>query len=378
MATRESEPEVWEELMPGVRLKKVELTGTNENPMPEFRQWAQFSWSGFVTSSWAQFAPARLAWVKIGDGECSPGLELGLRSLRVGEKGTIECEPRFAFGSSGRPAAREGDMAVDANTAVSFVVEIKALGTESMDPSALAPPERIVEGERKRQSGNENCTYADYERAARCYGAALKAVDGLLGVLEEKEALETVARLIIDCGNNLAFTYIKLGNHAKAEAACISVLQGDPSNPKALYRAGVAAMHQTKFVEARLALQKLLALEPENVSCKTQLRELARREKKYKEKEKKVASRMSAAMFGDDASGHAESKEPAAIATGVRDDQQGSETNEGALPQGTTEAAPAGDLPQGTTESKGAVWPQRWYIAGAALVAALAWGLSWA
>ena len=79
---------------------------------------------------------------------------------------------------------------------------------------------------------------------------------------------------------------------------CIDNLHNHES--KALYRGGVAAMHQDKFEEARLALGRLLELDPENKAGLSQRRELQRREALYTAKEAKMMKAMGANMFGGD------------------------------------------------------------------------------
>ena len=51
-------------------------------------------------------------------------------------------------------------------------------------------------------------------------------------------------------------------------------------------------MCQDKFVESRLALDQLLAIDPENAAALKQLRALDRRENQYRLKEKKVMKLM--------------------------------------------------------------------------------------
>ena len=287
-----------ETIMPGVTLARGDDSLGKGEP-PEFRQWVKFQWAGRASESSTVFVSSREAWAKIGDGDVCPGLELALRSLKAGVSAVVHCEARFAFGSLGRPAVAPGDGDVPPETAVSF--EIKVLELGSADPvGAMGIKERVVEAERKRQIGNDHFKYKDYHKAAQAYGASLKAVDGALSEAEPGDEQAAILKLMIDGGNNLAAVFIKQGEHAKAEGACIAVLEADPDNLKALYRAGVAAMHQTKYEESRLAFSRLLCLDPENREGGRQYREMRAREKQYHDKEKRMAARMSQLVVGKD------------------------------------------------------------------------------
>lgn len=89
-----------------------------------------------------------------------PALELGLRSLRKGESGLVRCEPRFAFGAAGRPAALEGDAVLPPDSHVEFRVRVIELGVAG-EPG---PAEQLEEGQRKRSLGNFHFQYFDFEK----------------------------------------------------------------------------------------------------------------------------------------------------------------------------------------------------------------------
>jgi len=143
----------------------------------------------------------------------------------------------------------------------------------------------------------------------------LKAIDGVLeGGEVSSDFTSQVYGLMVDAGNNLAASCLKLKQYLNAENACIAVLSVSPENHKALYRAGISAMNQTKFKEARLALEKLLSLDVDNVAAKKQLRELGRRESKYREDEKALFKTMGQSMFSESSRSAAEASPPTVAA----------------------------------------------------------------
>ena len=287
-----------EELMPGVVLKRFATPETSATTVcPEFRQWAQCAVAGYTAASGELFAPRRSQWARVGDGDVCPGIELALRGMVVGQRARLECAARFAFGTKGRPAVLEGDRALPPDSDVLFVVELLALGN-ALPAGSLSTEQRIEEAQRKRENGNNFFAYHDHTKSTQCYGAALKALDGLAADIDPEDPQFAVAvKLMIDCGNNLAMAYIKLSDYKKAEGACIAVLQIEGGNLKALHRAGIAARMQDKFKESHLAFEKLLSLDPGNRAAERELLALRRREKEYHAKEAKMMKQMGALMF---------------------------------------------------------------------------------
>jgi tetratricopeptide (TPR) repeat protein len=255
------------------------------------------------------------------------GIELGVRALGLGEKGILTCGSRFAFGDIGRPIRNESvDMMVlPPDTDVEIELEVLELGSDKQ-VGGMEDDERIEECRKKKQIGNDCFEYCDYGRSTRAYSAALKAVDGLLEnyqgeevgdssntknesapidatsssttLSNKQEKFKVVLKLMVDCGCNIAAAYLRLKEYNKAESSCIAVLQVDANNLKALYRGGIASMHQHKFVEANMAFKMLLEMDPDNKEAQLKFKELQKREKLYKDKEKQIAKKMGANMFG--------------------------------------------------------------------------------
>lgn len=141
--------------------------------------------------------------------------------------------------------------------------------------------------------------------AARCYAASMKALEGIFEAQEGGEADEVpeevrreALALAVNCGNNMAATQLKLGAPKQAEEACVSVLEMDPNNVKALYRAGFATMQQHRFDEAKMAFNRALEIDPGNKAVVKGLIELKAQVQAYKSKEAKIAQKMSQKLLG--------------------------------------------------------------------------------
>ncbi|CAM9298962.1 unnamed protein product [Pylaiella littoralis] len=216
--------------------------------------------------------------------------------MRVGQQCVIRCESRFAYGPDGCPATRSGDADLPPNSDIE--VWIKLLGVLSnTSVSDMTPEETIAEGERKKMVGNGHFERTAYKKALRAYTSAANTIAGLEFPNEDTDAFLEARQLRIDCGNNIATTCVRLGDLQKAEEAAVGVLDLDPINVKALFRAGQVSSLQSNFVEARLALQKASSLNPDSKEIQAELGRLSARIKSYKAKRQAMQEKMGQSLF---------------------------------------------------------------------------------
>lgn len=107
---------------------------------------------------------------QIGEGDCYPGLELGLRHSREGETLLIRCSSRFAFGSQGRlydistmankPFADLPVGTVPPDTDIEYEVVVHA----QLHPNALNPTMQSRYEQRTANVTNEEGAVAVYNR----------------------------------------------------------------------------------------------------------------------------------------------------------------------------------------------------------------------
>lgn len=220
----------------------------------------------------------------------SPGLELALRHMKAGEKCLVRCETRFAYGPDGCPATQPGDKDLPPDANVELSVEL--LEVLSTTPLAnMMPVEKIVEFNRRKAMGNGHYARKDFRRALRSYLSVLSSLSGADFSSTADKASEA-RQLQIDCGNNLAMVYTRLGDLERAKEAAVDVLVLDPANTKALFRAGQISSRQGNFAEAKTALRKALEGNPESKEVKAELGRLASRVKAYKDKKQAIRETM--------------------------------------------------------------------------------------
>ena len=216
--------------------------------------------------------------------------------MRVGEQCIIRCESRFAYGPDGCPATKEGDVDLPPNSDIE--VRIELFGVQSTKPGPdTSPEETIAEGERKKVVGNGHFERAAYKKALRAYTSAANTVAGVEFPDESAKAFREARQLRIDCGNNIATTCVRLGELEKAKEAAVGVIELDPDNAKALFRAGQVSCLQSNFNEARLALKRALELNPASKEIKAELQRLSTRVKAYKEKRQTMEESMARNLF---------------------------------------------------------------------------------
>lgn len=228
----------------------------------------------------------------------SSAVELGLRHMRVGEQCIIRCESRFAYGPDGCPATKEGDADLPPNSDIELRIELLGVQSTKSVPD-MSPEEIIAEGERKKLVGNGHFESAAYKKALRAYTSAANTVAGVEFPNEGASAFRDARQLRIDCGNNIATTCVRLGDLEKAKEAAVGVLELDPDNAKALFRAGQVSSLQSNFTEASLALKRALELNPSSREVQAELQRLSARVKAYKSKRQAMEETMGRNLFAE-------------------------------------------------------------------------------
>ncbi|CAM9720843.1 unnamed protein product [Ascophyllum nodosum] len=216
--------------------------------------------------------------------------------MRGGEKCLIRCESRFAYGPDGCPPTRPGDKNVLPDANIEILVELlEVLSTTPLSEMTLG--EKIAEGQRKKAVGNDKFARTAYKQALRSYTSACNVIADVALPNEESEVFRQARQLRIDCGNNMATTCVRLGELEKAKDATVGVLELDPDNTKALFRAGQVSSLQSNFVEAKLALRRALDLNPESKEIQAELRRLLIRIKAYNAKKQTMQEAMGRSLL---------------------------------------------------------------------------------
>lgn len=211
--------------------------------------------------------------------------------MQEGQQSLIRCESRFAYGPDGCPSTKPDDKDVPPDADIEVLVELlQVLSTTPL--SGMSLEEKVAEGQRKKAIGNEHFARKAYKNALRSYTSACNAIADAEIPDKESNVFIEARQLRIDCGNNIAISCVHLGELEKAKNATVEVLELDPVNTKALFRAGQVSSLQSNFVEANLALRKALELNPKSREIQAELRLLLERTKAYKTKKHNMQEAM--------------------------------------------------------------------------------------
>lgn len=85
---------------------------------------------------------------------------------------------------------------------------------------------------------------------------------------------------------------MQVKQYREALSACENVLQKDPDNVKALYRAGRVLSHIGELEDAVSRLQKALSLSPQDKTIQTELKRTFKKKELALKKEKEMYRRM--------------------------------------------------------------------------------------
>eukprot|EP00126_Sphaerothecum_destruens_P002549 Sdes_comp15980_c0_seq2m5136 len=178
---------------------------------------------------------------RLGEGQVIRGWDDGILSMKVGEVAELHCHPEYAYGDAGAPPKIP--------PGATLIFQVRLVGFEE---GLSRPEKRIANVEQRKLKGNALLKNAEYDMAAMEY---LEAID----VLEEMDHNElnqpNAFNLRISLYTNCSLALLKDAKLSRCIQICKKGLKFAPSNPKLLYRLGVAYMESH---ESSLAIQSLL------------------------------------------------------------------------------------------------------------------------
>ena len=147
----------------------------------------------------------------------------------------------------------------------------------------------IAEAQTLKDSGNVLYNAKNYTGARERFLEALAKI----GFEATTMAMEDELRVLyVSCYNNIAACYLQEKNYERVSYFCEEALKRDPKNPKALYRLGIAKMNLKDFNEAKVELEKALALAPNDSLIKNALAQLKNTRNQYNLREKEKFKQM--------------------------------------------------------------------------------------
>merc|ERR1712087_725438 len=155
-----SEPAVAIDLVgDGGVLKQIQQAG--RGPMPQRGAMVEVHYDGTLTSSGVRFDSSRERGktfkFKLGEGRVIGGWEVGVSSMRVGEKAVLTCAPQYAYGEKGIPPT------IPPSSTLEFEVELLAFEASAAEartfaddnPNAARTPTQIQQAYERRMAVKE-------------------------------------------------------------------------------------------------------------------------------------------------------------------------------------------------------------------------------
>ncbi|XP_068131417.1 peptidyl-prolyl cis-trans isomerase FKBP8-like [Hyperolius riggenbachi] len=249
--------------------KKILKPGFGEKPLPG--QEVTVYIMGILEDGSLVEKDPKLTFV-LDDGDVIQALELGVRSMHLGEVSFLLTNGLYAFGLLGRDPDIPSDASLMYKLALIKVRDKPSLGV-------LTTADRICLANQKRECGNFHYEREEYRSAMHSYSQALSFLTPSTAEPLSSEEEEEIREHRIKCLNNLAATQLKLHHYDDVMNSCNAILEMDVNNSKALYRKGKVLSERGDYEEAMSILKRALKLDPTTKAIHAELSKLVRRQK---------------------------------------------------------------------------------------------------
>jgi len=261
--------------------KKILKQGTGD--LPPTGSKVTVHYDGYLYPTGEEFDSSRKRHspftFNLSKGEVIKAWDIGIATIRRGEKASLICAPEYAYGESGSPPT------IGKNATLRF--EVEGLNIE---PPHQTIAERIESATKSKEEGNALFKDKKFEEAIECYKQGIKTLDYRWGATPVEEKNIETLRVILN--SNAAMCSLKINNLNDAVNFCNTAIELDPFNTKALYRLSEAYIGLSNFEKANEVINKCLEINPDDALFKRQAAISKKKEKEFKASEKKMYAKM--------------------------------------------------------------------------------------
>lgn len=267
----------------GALLKKVLKEGTGEAPPSggEDKIRVKVHYTGWLLDG-TKFDSSRDKDKKfafsLGKSEVIKGWDVGVASMRVGEKSRFRIREDFAYGKSGSPPTIPG------GATLVFDVELFSFKKEAKKKWELSKEEKIAGAEKEKLEGNNLFTAGNTEEALKHYKEALDFLSYFYSD-DEKKATQT---LKVSCSLNAAACCVKDQKWKDAIKYADDVLKIEETNVKALWRKGQALRGKGDTGDAKAVIVQAIRYDAKNKSLRDELELIKKDEARHANEQKQV------------------------------------------------------------------------------------------
>mmetsp|Transcript_29725 Transcript_29725/g.40015 ORF Transcript_29725/g.40015 Transcript_29725/m.40015 type:complete len:318 (+) Transcript_29725:52-1005(+) len=297
----------------GGLLKKILVEGTGDECPPEGSS-VDVHYVGTLHSDGSKFDSSRdrpgTFNFNVGVGQVIKGWDQGILTMKKGEKAILRCTSDYAYGDSGSPPTIPG------GATLNFEVELFSWKEEVKPPSEMSSEERVAHAMKMKEEGTAAFKVGDLATAVNRWedGVHYLTFDPSQDFAGHShggmpcsghgddaggdDAAEPLAlsdgdrKTVVALLNNCAMAKLKLGDEDSAKFDCNKVLEYDAANVKALFRRGQAELAMGEYSKCAESTARVLELDPQNKEAEQLRRKAKDDEKKSKQKEKAMYSKM--------------------------------------------------------------------------------------
>lgn len=165
---------------------------------------------------------------KLGEGQVIRGWDIGVQSMKQGEKAQFTLSPEYAYGESGAGGA------IPPNATLVFDIELLSFTDGIKSKHDMSKEDKINLATTRKNEGNEEVKNKNYQSALNKFEEALGYVKSEIKSLNEEETTLYCACLV-----NIAICANKTGAYSRAISAASDAIKTKITS-KAVYQRGLA------------------------------------------------------------------------------------------------------------------------------------------
>lgn len=216
----------------------------------------------------------------LGAGNVIKGWDIGVASMKLGEKALFVIQPSYGYGEAGAGTT------IPPNAVLHFEIELINFRPKPKDMREMSTDEKIQAASDAKEAGNTKFLKGNYRAAITLYEDGVR----YLSARDEwpEDALKMSDKTKLQCHLNLANVFIKTEDYESAQKNATEALKMEPLNVKGLYRRALARVKLGCFEDAIVDLKELIKVDAKNADAiklyqlaKAKLQEQNARAKKH-------------------------------------------------------------------------------------------------
>lgn len=218
---------------------------------------------------------------RVGEGQVIKGWDLGILSMKVGEKAQLVIKSEYGYGQSGAPPSIPG------GATLIFDVELVSVGGkqdgEGEDTDEPSDEQLFEDAQKHKAEGNEFFKKGELMDALAKYRSAIMSLDDMAD--DQTDAAKEARKLI---NLNIATVTKKMEKWQEVIKATTNALELEAENVKALFFRGVAHRHLKDFEAAAEDIKAAIKANPNDKALRNEFATIKEEKKKHLSSQKGI------------------------------------------------------------------------------------------